>query len=65
MPSIIGDDRNPNLMDALLSAQLDITGADNVEIQIREDKKVIWVNVQGVCVLRICQIKNLALTDER
>lgn len=65
MKNIIGDDRNPDLLNTLLGSQLDITGADNVEIQIRRDSKVIWVNVQGVCVLRICQIKNLVLTDER
>ena len=65
MKNIIGDDRNPDLLNTLLGAQLDITGADNVEIQIRRDSNVIWVNVQGVCALRICQIKNLVLTDER
>jgi hypothetical protein len=45
--------------------QLDITApAEIVEVQIREDKKVIWVNVDGVCCLRICQIPKLkVLTD--
>ncbi len=28
-----------------------------VEVAIRDDGGVLWVNVDGVCVLRICQIK--------
>jgi hypothetical protein len=46
--------------------QLDITKPDiGVEIQIKDDSKVIWVNVDGICVLRICQISNLIVNDER
>ena len=36
---------------------------DTVEIQIRQDRKVILVNAPN-CVLRICQIKKLILNDE-
>jgi len=43
----------------------DITGANIVEIKIRKDSKVIWVNTQDGCVLRICQIKKLIVDDER
>lgn len=36
---------------------LDITApAHGVEVQIRLDGKVLWVNVDGVLRLRICQI---------
>jgi len=35
---------------------LDITGAGNVEVLIRNDGKVVWVNIDGMCALRICQI---------
>lgn len=35
---------------------MDITGAEYVQIQIRADRKVVWVNVDGVCRLRICNI---------
>ncbi len=41
----------------------DITAPDIVEIQIRDDRKVIWVNVNGICALRICQIKHLEIQD--
>lgn len=48
----------PNLLkptpEQLIEAQTDITEPQNVEIQIRNDGKVIWVNVDGICVLRIC-----------
>jgi hypothetical protein len=44
---------------------LDITGAEAVEIFIRDDGKVIWVNTERGCVLRICRIKHLTLDDRR
>lgn len=44
----------------------DITApAHGVQIQIKRDSKVIWVHVDGVSVLRICQIPSLELVDER
>lgn len=47
--------------DQLLAAQTDITAPKAVQIQVREDGKVIWVNVDGVCMLRCCQIEHLSL----
>ena len=46
-------------LEELEKAALDITGAVVVQILTRKDKKVVWINVNGVCVLRICQIKKL------
>jgi len=43
----------------------DITGAELVEIVIRDDGKVIWVNTEEGCILRICQIENVRLYDKR
>lgn len=44
--------------DPILGA-LDITEPLFVEILVREDRKVIWVNVEGVCLLRCCGIHQL------
>lgn len=45
---------------------VDITAPDHgVIIHVRNDGKVIWVHVDGVTVLRICQIPKLELRDER
>jgi hypothetical protein len=44
---------------------LDITAPEIVEVQIRSDGTVLWVNVDGVCRLRICCITNFILSDER
>ncbi len=44
---------------------IDITAPSHVEIKIRGDGKVLWVNVDGICKLRVCQIKELELIDER
>lgn len=43
----------------------DITGAQEVEVSIRSDSKVLWINVDGTCQLRICNIDNLTLDDHR
>ena len=50
--------------DALLENQLDITGAKLVSVQWREDNSVLWVNVNGVCVLRVCAIEKLKIERE-
>lgn len=42
-------------------AMLDITGAECVEVSVRRDKKVLWVNTENGCVLRISQIKNICV----
>lgn len=49
-------------MDELIEAHVDITmPADHVEIKTSQDKSVVWINVDGVCVLRVCRIPKLAL----
>jgi hypothetical protein len=35
----------------------DITGAECVEVLISDNGKVLWVNTENGCVLRICQMK--------
>lgn len=49
----------------LLRDALDVTGASAVEVQIRQDGKVLWVNVDGFCALRVCRIDNLTVEDNR
>lgn len=39
----------------------DITGADHVEIKVSENGTVVWINVNEVCVLRICRIKKITI----
>lgn len=36
-----------------------------VEVEIRQDGKVLWVNIDGICRLRVCQISHLILKDNR
>jgi len=43
----------------------DITAPEIVEILIRNDGLVIWVNVDSVCRFRACKIKSLVLNDDR
>ncbi len=54
------------MSDPIKEEMKDITGAESVQVQIRSDGKVIWVNVDGACVLRICRIRQgVELQDDR
>jgi len=44
---------------------VDVTAPRVVEISIREDGKVIWINVDGICRFRACQIETVILEDRR
>jgi len=48
-----------------MTEMIDVTGPEVVEISIRRDGKVVWVNVDGICLFRACQIKILSLEDHR
>ena len=61
----VEDERATTRLDLLTSAQTDWTGAKVCEISIREDGKIVWINVEGVCLLRVCRIENLVLDDRR
>lgn len=52
-------------MNEELKQLLDITGPVIVQIQIRNDGDVIWINVDGMCRMRICRISALYLDDDR
>jgi hypothetical protein len=45
--------------DAIFGHQLDISSPEKVEVLVRADRKVLWINVDGVCRLRICQITDI------
>lgn len=45
--------------------QMDVTGAQVVDISIRADGTVIWINIDNVCKLRVCRIKKLIVEDNR
>lgn len=50
---------------ANVRASLDITAPKMVEVVIRDDGKVLWVNIDGICRLRACRIKKLVVADGR
>lgn len=52
--------------DTYVSGQfIDITAPGVLEIKIRRDGKVVWINVDGICRFRACQIETLILEDDR
>ena len=36
-----------------------------VEVRVRQDGEVLWINVGPKCVLRICGIKEIVVEDDR
>ena len=52
--------------DPILTLQIiDLTAPQEVEILIRYDGRVAWINVDGLCVFRACKIRHLTLQDDR
>lgn len=55
--------RNPT-QEQLQETYTDITAPKvGVSVTTNHDETVLWVNVDGICVLRICQIPALDLPD--
>jgi hypothetical protein len=44
---------------------LDVAEPAVLEIEIREDSSVVWVNVDGRTVFRACRIEKLIVADNR
>lgn len=61
MQHIKADNTDYKTLQNLARAQLDIFGAKDVEVAHNADKSILWVNVNGVCVLRICRIESAGL----
>jgi hypothetical protein len=36
--------------------------AKNVEVKVRDDRKVLWVNTEEGCLLRICGIEQILVS---
>lgn len=44
-------------------SMIDLSPVKVVEVEINKDRKRVWVNVDGKCVLRCSQIKNLEVIN--
>lgn len=42
----------------------DINNPEIIEISVRKDKKVIWINIDGRCILRITGPKVIMINEE-
>jgi hypothetical protein len=52
-------------VERLLDAQTDITQPTGpVDVKFDDKRGVLWVNVNGVCVLRICQTTSVSLEHD-
>ena len=48
----------------MVDTMIDILESSDIEIKIRGDGKVVWVNVNDICKFR-ARVSNLSLIDER
>lgn len=53
------------VIDSYEMSSIDITEPEVVQVDIKSDGKVIWINVNGICMFRACRIKNLEINDGR
>ena len=49
----------------ITDAFIDVSNAKQVDVEWREDGTVLWVNVNGVCLLRICKIDKLYVGEKK
>lgn len=57
MPQFLGTPVDDKFFDKALLHSLDITAPDHVQVLSSIKQGVVWVNVNGVCVLRCCRIR--------
>jgi hypothetical protein len=58
-------DKDMETKEVYAGSLLDISNPEHVEVVLKEDHKVLWVNIEGVCKLRVCNIQNFEFKDER
>lgn len=61
--SLQAGDHSVETYNALMDAQLDVTGAIAVDVLVDERRRVLHVNVNGVCLLRVGQIATRVAVD--
>jgi hypothetical protein len=44
---------------------LDVTGVKHLQIEIRADGRVVWINTEEGCIFRACQVEQVELVDNR
>jgi hypothetical protein len=48
---------------ALHEAHTDVTGAADVHVQVAADGHRLWVNVNGICLLRVCRADRIRVEN--
>lgn len=65
MKSLRADLTDAATFAVLEEAAVDVTGAVDVSVSVSADSSVLWLNVNGVCLARVCRIKQLTLPPTR
>jgi hypothetical protein len=48
-----------------IDSMIDITQPEFLEVIVRYDGKVVWINVDGICRFRACRLNHLEINDGR
>ena len=64
MKNMFANELDSKTTTELADAMVDITNPVGVDVLVSSDRKRIWVNVNGICVLRCCQIQNLHVEED-
>lgn len=63
--SLTAPDLEMETLEKLMAHHMDVTGAHTVQIQVSKKRDVVWINVNGVNLLRICRIANLEMEAQK
>lgn len=59
--ALTADKLDKDTFDRLLESAVDITGAKHVEVVIDARRNVLHINVNSVCVLRVCRVEEFTV----
>ncbi len=59
MKSVYAAKLDKDTFNNLIGVAVDITGAETVQVKLDGARGILWVNVNDVCVLRVCQANEI------
>lgn len=65
MIQILAKKPDMETLEKLTQVMVDVTEPVSVDVAIREDGQVVWINVNGICVLRACRAQRINILDDR
>lgn len=61
MKHVFASEADKDTFKNLVESAVDVNGAKKVEVQIDGKRDILWVNINDVCVLRVCKVQEFAI----